>query len=352
MRYHYTTKTFISFANDYNLIAPDFQRIPDQSHLKEIIDEYERTWLSVRVIPFYGSLIVCQYNQKNYLIDGQHRYLAMKYMNDKYGSDPLLSIQTIECRTSKEMNEHFKKVNSNLDCPDYILDCDNKNKKEVLEEVKKEIEKRYKKYISKSQVPRFPNINLDMWLNYINITPWFYKNGMSFEQVWKQIEKLNEDCKNYFKSHNSICYQTIIEKDIINSFYCCSIKYWNKANKDIIIENNEMEMKPKKEKRSSKMRNDVWNSYIGKKIGETECLCCGIQIIEKGTSSYHCGHIIPESKGGENTIENLRPICSDCNLSMSDMNMLEFMKVNGYKGNREYPIYKSDKIEKIDITKE
>jgi hypothetical protein len=32
--------------------------------------------------------------------------------------------------------------------------------------------------------------------------------------------------------------------------------------------------------------------------------------------------------------------------------MLEFMKVNGYKGNREYPIYKSDKIEKIDITKE
>lgn len=33
---------------------------------------------------------------------------------------------------------------------------------------------------------------------------------------------------------------------------------------------------------------------------------------------FQCGHNIPESRGGATTITNLVPICSRCNLSMSD----------------------------------
>ena len=33
---------------------------------------------------------------------------------------------------------------------------------------------------------------------------------------------------------------------------------------------------------------------------------------------FNPGHIIPESKGGPTTIENLMPICSRCNLSMNN----------------------------------
>ena len=33
---------------------------------------------------------------------------------------------------------------------------------------------------------------------------------------------------------------------------------------------------------------------------------------------FQCGHDIPESKGGETILENLVPICSRCNLSMSN----------------------------------
>ena len=33
---------------------------------------------------------------------------------------------------------------------------------------------------------------------------------------------------------------------------------------------------------------------------------------------FHVGHNIPESKGGKLDISNLLPICSRCNLSMSD----------------------------------
>ena len=33
---------------------------------------------------------------------------------------------------------------------------------------------------------------------------------------------------------------------------------------------------------------------------------------------FHVGHDIPESKGGTLTIDNLKPICARCNLSMGD----------------------------------
>lgn len=40
---------------------------------------------------------------------------------------------------------------------------------------------------------------------------------------------------------------------------------------------------------------------------------------------YHAGHIVSEANGGEVTVENIRPICAACNLSMGQRNMDEFI---------------------------
>ena len=39
--------------------------------------------------------------------------------------------------------------------------------------------------------------------------------------------------------------------------------------------------------------------------------------------TYHVGHNVPESKGGETTINNLFPVCAKCNLSMSNKYTIE-----------------------------
>ena len=68
----------------------------------------------------------------------------------------------------------------------------------------------------------------------------------------------------------------------------------------------------------------VWDKCIGLEIGKHKCLCCKtIDIIQM---SFHCGHVIPECKGGETILSNLKPICQQCNLSMGTKNMDEFMK--------------------------
>ena len=68
----------------------------------------------------------------------------------------------------------------------------------------------------------------------------------------------------------------------------------------------------------------VWNEYIGLDIGRTKCLCCNMNDIN--ILNFHMGHVIAKSKGGSMRVENMRPICSQCNLSMRNENMIDFMK--------------------------
>lgn len=65
----------------------------------------------------------------------------------------------------------------------------------------------------------------------------------------------------------------------------------------------------------------VWEKYIGR-FYEGQCFCCESNI---DVFNWHAGHIIAHVNGGQVTIENIRPICSGCNLSMSSMSMRDFV---------------------------
>jgi hypothetical protein len=66
----------------------------------------------------------------------------------------------------------------------------------------------------------------------------------------------------------------------------------------------------------------VWNKYIGRETVEAKCLSCKQEKIDM--RNFHCGHVLAEAKGGDLTINNLRPICAPCNLSMGTKSMNEF----------------------------
>ena len=92
-----------------------------------------------------------------------------------------------------------------------------------------------------------------------------------------------------------------------------------------IEKEEEAKKKPiRKKSISATMRKLVWNMNIGEEIGKSKCLCCKVSDISQ--LSFHCGHIIPESIGGKTIVSNLRPICQNCNSSMGNKNMDEFMK--------------------------
>jgi hypothetical protein len=103
------------------------------------------------------------------------------------------------------------------------------------------------------------------------------------------------------------------------------IQHKNNSKND--SENNtisDIYTKPYKKKSIPKiLRNQSWDVYIGKEKGIGNCFCCNAEIDSK---HFECGHIIPACKGGPNTLENLRPICSLCNRSIGSKNMNDFIK--------------------------
>jgi len=75
-------------------------------------------------------------------------------------------------------------------------------------------------------------------------------------------------------------------------------------------------IQPRKKIISKKLREEVWLKHFGKTFSAK----CPVQWCTREISvfSFEAGHNIPESKGGNTTIDNLIPICGDCNRSMGD----------------------------------
>ncbi len=84
-------------------------------------------------------------------------------------------------------------------------------------------------------------------------------------------------------------------------------------------ESSDEDIKPatrrRKETIPKALREQVWIHTAGRNFE----IKCPIRWCKNTITSFdfHVGHNIPESKGGTLTLENLKPICSRCNLSMS-----------------------------------
>lgn len=70
----------------------------------------------------------------------------------------------------------------------------------------------------------------------------------------------------------------------------------------------------KKKKIPSRLRKDIWTEYNGYVFNSK----CHIRWCRKSLDvfQFQAGHNIPESKGGSLSINNMRPICGECNHSM------------------------------------
>lgn len=80
--------------------------------------------------------------------------------------------------------------------------------------------------------------------------------------------------------------------------------------------------KSKKQNIPAQVKRDVWAKYCGNNCVEHLCFCCEIRTVH--ILNFHCGHVISEYNNGTMAIDNLRPVCSGCNLSMGIRNMWEY----------------------------
>ena len=75
------------------------------------------------------------------------------------------------------------------------------------------------------------------------------------------------------------------------------------------------------------VRSQVWKAETFANSMKGKCWVCNREI---EYDTFHCGHIIAVSKGGSDRIDNLKPVCSRCNIDCGDMDMSIF-KNNYFK---------------------
>jgi 5-methylcytosine-specific restriction endonuclease McrA len=97
----------------------------------------------------------------------------------------------------------------------------------------------------------------------------------------------------------------------------------SKITEKKVREFTEPEKKPVRKSIPKSVKISVWNKYIGASKAEGRCYVCGRTI---HITEFDCGHNKAVSKKGGDEIDNLRPICHTCNLSMGTESIESFKK--------------------------
>lgn len=163
------------------------------------------------------------------------------------------------------------------------------------------------------------NGNHHQAFNQVNLTSVLGQNenyeNIDFDQQVQEMEYADITTEENYDILDEIVEESIAIESIENTL--------SKINQSIAKENNIIEEKTKLSRKSipKALREEIWLTYIGE-IFKAKCFCCERNYISP--FNYHCGHIVAHSKGGFTTVQNLRPICIGCNLSMGTENLLEF----------------------------
>ena len=315
-----------------DIIVPYSQRMSDSSKVKEIL-EYQREYKMRHNCYNYLGVInfhFCHSDKKYYLVDGQHRYLSITELVSEL-EDFKVVIEIVEIDKPDDLVENYNLINKNTPLPELSENINKLTHKIVFQYFEDKFSMAWKSSAS----PRRPYLNKNHFQEAIS----YLMEQIKVDDHNKMIKLIEEHNKRVSKWDLNRIGNMKVLKNPQKTFNLCgeigcylglfphtSDEFHYRWVSDIIrIETGiEKKSKIKKIKRAipKQLRKDLWNKYVGENIGATNCLVCNREKISQ--MGFVVGHILAESHGGKNTIDNLRPICSGCNLSMATRNMMEY----------------------------
>ena len=336
------------FIKQIALELPAIQRDINESHVEELVQ-------AILIKPSIlndNRILIGIYNEKFYIIDGQHRIKAIQkivenpnYIDFKFPNDIWIHFKI--CQTFREIEETYSCVNRNFPLEPFqkfIIDSAATSKDLVLyREFKNYIAKTYKKYCSAVE-PRVPGINpehlviklatirdssgqtiidhyklenVDQIINYIDKI-----NTRISELFQLEITRISQKKKPNMEEKKFLKLKETIEQKAINGnfLYLGLAIDWYKLCFDLEypVLFSEFQHYNKKE-----IDNQVWNQYHkDHTLDYIYCYCCNKRTISR--DSCHMGHVLARRYGGLYTIDNLRPICSTCNIEMNTTELYTF----------------------------
>eukprot|EP01041_Mallomonas_annulata_P010715 gene10715-22375_t len=241
-------------------------------------------------VPFLSLISIGSYNNKFYILDGQHRFMAYNrfYQKISPNRDFYISYSERKCANLDEIKQYFRSLNDHRPMDEIVLNATFADSRETLITY---IKKKYSNHISNSDNPKFPNINVD---NLVSLTLLYFQDQYNN----------SEDLISMFEEWNSDIGNTLDQNDLIA------------ANSKQGLYLHRVLKKPPRDSLPKALRNRLWQLKTDEDA--SECYCCKFPVT---SSNFHAGHKIAVAKGGDDDISNLEIVCSVCNLSMGTQDM-------------------------------
>lgn len=322
-----------SKLKQYDIIIPEIQRCIDMNHVDDITHFQINHFREKQQFHFLGFLNIhyCLATERYYLVDGQHRYASIQKLHSEMGHDMEIVVEYVEVETMDELRQNYKMINQNTILPEFPDDIDGN----IPQTVAKTIQQSYSTIWSKSPNTKRPNIyfshfqeGLAVICSKMEIT--------SSNHLLKLILNYNTNVKGWdrcnYPDFESI-QDNMLEKCKKTGFYLGMFKHTSDEYKyrwvtDIIRMETNIDYEHKKKTRAKRtsvyknVKSDSWDKYTNKQFA-VHCICCNYNQIT--VHNFHAGHIISHANGGSSSIDNIMPLCSSCNLSMSSKNMEDFI---------------------------
>lgn len=180
-----------------------------------------------------------------------------------------------------------------------------------------------------------PSVQQFMRLRTIKNKPWsdpvwdlFVSNDV--QEHLEFFESFNTYLVQLCESNNHACTS---QEDVINKIKkrrTIKLPKGTTSSTEETLNTNDKTVTQKRTKKATipaTVKRLVWNKHIGEETGKAKCMCCKVTDITQ--MSFNCGHIVSEKNGGDVKVNNLLPVCQNCNTSMGTMNMGEFKEKHG-----------------------
>jgi hypothetical protein len=319
----------------YNIQTPNIQRIRDDKKVDEIVAYQQACLRKDGQCNFVGVINIhfCEDTSELYLTDGQHRYEAVKRINSTINVP--IAIEVVIVQTMEQLKDNYNLINKNTPMPDFPDTID----KTIPENVALYFRDRYSTIWSSSARARRPHICFNYFQEALGVLTdkLEIKTAVDLQKIVEDYNaKLgNWDPSQYPDAKTVMKNPSVLNKCKETGFYLGLYRHvsdehryeWVKEilriEKGIVCKKAPSACESGKKKAvPKKIRDDAWNKHCGKR-SEVLCICCRTSVLTP--FSFHAGHVVSDHDGGATTVDNIRPICSACNLSMGKRNMGEFV---------------------------
>jgi hypothetical protein len=311
------------------LEMPDLQRPADALRVKEIIEYH--TNRGVSPIVFVGDLVISRNGDRMYVVDGQHRLLAMLQLASVHPDAPV-SLEVIDVATMP-MRELFVMINRATPVPDYVIDgMLGAERRRVLDAFGARFRAAFPKFISPARNPRRPNVSLDRLLDRVAASDVLLSRFNTGEHLFRYVAWASA------RLESSNTANTIHARAKANPPLFLTSDIEDAWASDVTLVDAFLKLDPpwsghplppaptstpatRRSSLPTSLRNAVWNAAFGPRVGEGPCHCCGRTVTHQ---DFECGHVVAAARGGGDVVGNLKVLCRSCNRGMGTQDMRDF----------------------------